>query len=177
MECPSCKTGSLRHRLLEQGLSGYSCPRCFGYLISLSPYVDWAVKHRSDVEPADQFAPVGQDSKKALLCPKCSRVMVKYKADADASHGLDFCFGCEEVWLDGGEWDYLKAKGLHTKITTITTDSWQRKLRDEIGANVRLEKFKQLIGEQDFAEVERFRDWLQKQPGREEILRYLNLTE
>lgn len=41
------------------------------------------------------------------------------------------CFHCEEVWLDAGEWQYLKAQGLHTRITLISTDPYQRRLREQ----------------------------------------------
>ena len=103
--------------------------------------------------------------------------MVKYKVKPDGAHGLDYCFSCEHVWLDRGEWEYLKAEGLETHITSISTDAWQRKLREQLGARIRIGKFQQSIGAEAFQEVERFRKWLDDQPGRESILRYLSVHE
>ena len=173
MKCPSCTTADLHPQRLESGLSGYSCGGCSGVLLSVGPYVDWVAAQPSSPDEFEAFTAAARDSKRALLCPKCSRIMVKFRVSSDSDHGLDFCFGCEEVWLDGGEWDYLKGKGLHTKITTISTAVWQRRLREEWTSAARLERFKQTIGSEAFPEVERFRVWLERQPERSEILRYL----
>ena len=173
MKCPSCRTADLSPQRLESGLSGYSCPGCSGVLLSVGPYVDWVAAQPSNTHAFETFAAAARDSKRALLCPKCSRIMVKFRVSSDSGHGLDFCFGCEEVWLDGGEWTWLKAKGLHTKITTISTGVWQRRLREEWTSAARLERFKQTIGMAAFPEVERFKVWLESQPERSEILRYL----
>lgn len=103
--------------------------------------------------------------------------MVKFKVAADAAHSLDYCFSCGEVWFDAGEWDYLKSRGLHTRVRSISTDPWQRRIREENAARARAEGFKQAIGEESFPVVENFRQWLSAHPGRENILRYLNTAE
>src|SRR5262245_61148104 len=102
MQCPACEKGALHPNRFEHGLPCYLCSDCRGALLSLSPYVDWMVSQPKG--PAAVSAPTFEiehvDSKEALSCPKCSRIMIKYKVLADAQHGLDFCFSCEEVWLD-----------------------------------------------------------------------------
>jgi Zn-finger nucleic acid-binding protein len=178
MKCASCGSGELSPATLEPGLPCYSCERCGGSLLSLSPYVDWATRQPPRTPPpAGSFEPHASDSKQALRCPKCLRIMLKYKVTPDHSHGLDYCFGCEEVWLDGGEWGWLKAKGLDTQVTAISTDPWQRRLREEASAKIRDNKLHQALGDSAFAEAERIRRWLREQPQRAEILRYLNLEE
>lgn len=178
MKCASCDNSELALASLEPDLPCLTCERCSGSLLSLSTYVDWAVRQpprtpRTGAAPE----PAAADSKQALRCPNCTRIMVKYKVTADHAHGLDYCFGCEEVWLDGGEWAWLKARGLDTQVTAISTEAWQRRLREEASARIRDEKFRHALGDSVFAEAERIRKWLHEQPQHAEILRYLNLDE
>lgn len=174
MQCPSCKRGSLRPGRLEHDLPGYSCSSCSGFLLSLSPYVDWAVKQKFQAQP--QLAPfelVVRDNRAALRCPKCSRLMIKHRISAEATHGLDYCYGCDEAWLDGGEWAWLKSKGLQASITAISTDTWQHRVRQEYGEHLREERVKERVGEA-WPEVQRVKQWLDAQPQRADILNYLN---
>jgi Zn-finger nucleic acid-binding protein len=175
MKCPNCKADPLLPGSIEPDLPAYTCGQCAGALLSLSPYIGWSLRQPQLPQLPPPFEPVIHDSRQALLCPKCSRVMVKFKVLADAVHNLDFCFNCEEVWLDAGEWDYLRNQNLQTHITAISTDTWQRKLREQVGAHIRAEKFKESIGAAAFPQVEQFGQWLHEQPDavRDEVLRYL----
>ena len=178
MQCPSCRSGVLKPAHVEHGPACDTCDECAGELLDMAAYGDWL----SSDEAASEQPPTPEefevaDSKRALCCPQCQRIMVKFKVASDASHSIDFCLSCSLVWLDSGEWEYLKSKGLHTRIRSISTDSWQRKIREQIGARMRIENFKQSIGEEAFPVTEKFRLWLAEQPNRAEILRYLNVVE
>lgn len=178
MLCPSCKTITLVSHHLENSIPCDSCPQCSGVLLPLSAHTDEVVINKvgSDVSietNRTEFA----NSKHALCCPNCQRVMVKFKVTADSAHTLDFCFSCAKVWLDSGEWFYLKSVGLHKRIRSITTDSWQHRLRDEVGAKLRIENFKQSVGQDAFSVIEPFRLWLLAQPKRDEILLHLSALD
>lgn len=175
MRCSSCGKGALRHGKFEEGLPCYLCSACGGGLMSLSPYVDWMIARRKEpAEPtAEPFDEDVADTRRAIACPKCSRIMVKHRVSADSAHGLDYCFSCEEVWLDRGEWAWLKARGLHLHITSVTTEAWQRRLRDQRQQEAYRERFRGILGEEVFAETERIRCWLAAQPRRDDILHYL----
>lgn len=176
LPCPSCRTGTLHAGRLENNLAALQCDACTGSLLDLVAYRDWLKSQSLLIDnTAENNEFEAGDSKRALGCPSCQRIMLKYKVKADATHNLDFCFSCEQVWLDAGEWDYLKTLGLHSKIRTISTDPWQRQIRDEASAQLRLAGFKQAIGAEAFPTVEEFRLWLSQHPKRAEILRYLNL--
>lgn len=178
MQCPSCEAGTLVPESLEPGLVGQTCQKCAGTLLLLGSHADWAKSNAAqpgETSPTPVFE--ATDSKRVLRCPKCQRIMLKFKVAADAAHSLDFCFGCESVWLDPGEWAYLKTQGLHTRIRSISTDPWQRRVREEAESRLRAENFKQAIGQEAFPVVERFRLWLAEHPHREEILRYLSASE
>lgn len=183
MLCCACHTGTLLPTRVDgSGPVGYVCNQCSGALISLAPYLDWARGQGLDknggrqqvdasaLERGDEGAP---DSKKALSCPKCSRIMLRFNVLADKAHGLDYCFHCEEVWLDQGEWDYLKRLGLHACITTISTDTYQRKLREQAAQDALIQRYRSTLGDAVFDEVQRFAQWMDAQPAREAVLRYL----
>ena len=174
MKCCSCHTGTLLPTRFDDGPACYQCNNCNGALLSLSPYLDWVKSaNAAAVQPAASFDMDSVDTKKALSCPKCSRIMLRYNALADKAHGLDYCFHCEEVWLDPGEWLYLKGKGLHTRITSISTDAYQRRLREQASRDAALQRFRASIGDEAFDATETFRTWLAGQPHKAQILRHL----
>ena len=174
MQCPSCNTGTLLPtRIAPGGPACYQCNQCQGALLSIAPYLDWAKSAGAHPTPAAPLDMDSTDTKHALACPKCSRIMLRYNALADKAHGLDYCFHCEEVWLDAGEWQYLVHQGLHTRITAISTDPYQRRLREQAQRDAARERFRASVGDASFATVEQFRTWLADQPNKAQILRFL----
>ncbi|MBV1920402.1 MAG: zf-TFIIB domain-containing protein, partial [Pseudomonadales bacterium] len=105
MDCPKCKTVHLRATKLEQGLSAMGCSNCGGAVISLLYYRDWLERSAAIVDE-DTFEPSKMvevdESHSALTCPKCKKIMSKYKVSGDSNSRLDLCASCDEVWLDGG---------------------------------------------------------------------------
>ena len=177
MQCPSCHTGTLLPtRIATGGPACYQCNHCQGALLSIAPYLDWAKNAGTSQPQADALDMDSTDTKHALGCPKCSRIMLRYNAMADKAHGLDYCFHCEEVWLDAGEWQYLVNHGLHTRITAISTDPYQRRLREQAQRDAARERFRRSIGDASFDTVEQFRAWLVEQPNKAQILRFLTLN-
>lgn len=178
MQCPSCKSGSLKPTRIDDSLPALACGECEGALISLLYYRDWAERNRAALdEPADTTLAVAEngerDSSAALNCPKCSRFMTKYKVSGCSANRLDLCGGCDEAWLDGGEWELLKALQLSGSLPSIFTDAWQRKVRKQVSEIKLRERFAAILGE-DIDKAEAFRDWLKDHPQRAEILFYLN---
>ena len=176
MLCCSCHTGTMLPTRIDQGPAGYLCNQCGGALLSIAPYLDWVRSQAASTdfnvdsrpvqsETVAEFEGAAHDTKRALGCPKCSRLMLRFNVLADKAHGLDFCFHCEEVWLDSGEWQYLKSLGLHTAITRISTDPYQRRLREQAAEESAQQRFRSLIGDESFGEAQRFAAWLKEQPG------------
>ena len=176
MQCPSCKTDTLTADTLEAGLPCHACTTCSGVLLSLPTYSNWLDRNQNAITNADPATPPFEsaDSTRALRCPKCQRIMLKFRVAVDCSHTLDFCFTCGEVWLDAGEWGYLKNQGLHAQLRSMTTDTWQRHIREASSARLRREKLIETLGQDAFPVVEEFRQWLEQHPRRDDILRYLN---
>lgn len=96
------------------------------------------------------------DTTTALMCPKCSRVMMKYKLTGTVSNRLDVCSLCDEAWLDGGEWELLEALHLSHLMPAIFTDEWQRRIRRELVEGTRRQVLARMIGEEGVNKVEEF---------------------
>ena len=128
--CPNCQTARLKPARLESNLPCSICLNCEGVLLSLVSYRQWRAYYPTELdevgvteEPQDV-----QDTTRALLCPRCTRIMLKFKFSCDPVHRLDVCTHCEDVWLDRGEWECLKVRELHGQLPSVFTALWQRRL-------------------------------------------------
>lgn len=181
MKCPKCKTIELKATKLEDGLLAHGCSECNGAFVSLLYYRDWAerTRHGFQEESAAPQVESGSgievdDSATALACPKCARLMRKFKVSGSHANRLDLCTSCDEAWLDGGEWALLKALALSHEMPKVFTEEWQKRIRKETLENERGARFERLVGVAERAKTDEIRAWLKDHPHKHEILFYLN---
>ncbi len=174
MNCPQCKGYKLEPVELEPGLVAAGCHKCGGNLLPLLNYRFW-VNQQPDIEMSEELQVVAEDSTEAKICPKCARLMNKYKLATDANNRFDFCASCEEVWMDKGEWDLLKSLKLHNQLSKVFTDEWQRKIQIDQKLQSIRDRYSKLLGEEDFSRVEAFKNWLDKHDKKESITQFLLL--
>lgn len=177
MHCPTCRTSRLQPTKLEDGLLAQGCPLCSGALVPLLYYRDWVERQPVDSADAELTAEealheVGESSH-ALSCPKCAKLMSKYQISGTRANRLDLCGSCDEAWLDGGEWQLLKALELSRKMPAIFTDAWQRQVRQEASEQARRERFSRQLGAEAIARADEVRTWLKDHPQRRELLFYI----
>ena len=175
MKCPVCKTPRLRPTMIEELLPSMGCEQCKGTLVALLYYRHWAEHHKpaNDAPVPATLAEVPADTTNALRCPKCERIMTKYRLSGTVANRLDVCSLCDEAWLDGGEWELLEQLQLSDKLPAVFTDAWQRKLRKEGSELMRQEILRRTIGDADVTKVESVRAWLNEHPAKSTILTYL----
>ena len=176
MKCPRCQTPDLQPTMIEDYLPAMGCGTCNGSLMSLLSYRHWAETQKAaSAEPAGSTdaALEATDTKTAVKCPKCARVMMKYKMTGRIANRLDVCSSCDEAWLDGGEWELLEALQLSRNMPAIFTDAWQSRIRRELTKDTRREILTRKIGEDGTAKVEAFKSWLAKNEHRPDIMAYL----
>lgn len=175
MKCPICKTAGLRATKLEAGLPAMGCPQCSGALISLLYYRDWAERNPSpDHVPLEniQLEEVS-DNHAGLACPKCSRIMSKFRITGDVSNRIDYCASCDEAWLDGGEWELIKSLEFGSSIPKVLTDQWQRHVRSEVSEKKWRDRLVAQAGEDVATKAQEFREWVMSHPSKLEILFYV----
>jgi Zn-finger nucleic acid-binding protein len=171
--CPKCQTPTLMPTMLSGGLSVKGCSRCGGVLVDLLAYRAWADQRGIDVAGAPRpSAGLVDDTSRAIACPNCAAVMIKYRIASEAGNKLDYCANCDEVWLDGGEWQQLEDLGLQLNLGTLLTEPWQRRVRHEAAARTRDARLREQLGA-DFARIAEFREWLNRHPQRARIAAWL----
>ena len=175
MKCPHCKTSDLKPTMIEEELPAMGCGTCHGSLVSLLYYRHWAETQKAPSGDAGGAAANLEttDTTTAITCPKCDRLMAKYKLTGRISNRVAVCSTCDEAWLDGGEWQLLEALQLSLNLPAIFTDAWQRRIRHELTEDSRRSILTRMIGEDATAKVEEFRTWLAKNKHKSQIMTYL----
>lgn len=176
MKCPRCKTPELRPTMIEEYLPAMGCGSCEGSLVSLLYYRHWAETQKPTLEAAPTAAGASiatTDTTTAITCPKCSRIMTKYKLTGSVSNRVDVCAVCDEAWLDRGEWELLEALQLSHLMPSIFTDQWQRRIRRELSEETRRSILIRTIGDAGAVKVEEFRDWLRGNKHKSDVMAYL----
>jgi len=173
MNCPNCSGYQLTPFELEPGMVSARCAKCQGDLLSLLNYQFWRTQHTTtELKTGDLDC---SDNSQAKQCPKCSRLMARYKFSNQSHNRLDYCAPCSETWIDQGEWPLLKSLGLELKLAEIFSDKWQRQLSDQRINQAQDQRFEKILGKTAFNKSNDFKAWLKQQDSHREILRYLQL--
>jgi len=168
--------GLLIDSQIEPGLFAYTCPQSGGVWIPLQSYLDWKEHHGHDpaAPPPDYASALSDDSKRpTLICPESGNLLIRYKV----GHGLHFHIDVSPktggIWLDRGEWEALKSKGLHIELNHIFTTSYQQRIRTQEREEALENLFRKQIGDEDYSKVVGIKQWLARHPKRRHIRCYL----
>lgn len=167
---------------IEPGLSAYLCPISGGAWIPLQSYLAWRELQPSEVcQQSSERTPVPADDsqRRVLICPESGRLLIRYRVGHGLGFHVDLSPTTGGVWLDKGEWEALKTKGLHVQLNLIFTASYQRQIRTAEYEAELDQAFAARIGDEDFQRVATFKHWLAEHPKRRDIWCYLmqNLDE
>jgi len=144
--------------------------------LSLLYYRDWAERNAA-LTQADKVAEeiaVDTDTKAALSCPKCNRLMTKYSVSGEHSNRLDLCGSCDEVWLDGGEWPLLISLELTHELPAVFTGQWQKKVRDQKIGNYENREAEKLVGDSDAIKALEIKEWLLRHTQKGVIVQFIS---
>ncbi len=172
MNCPGCKIGKLIPSYIDELFRAHTCPECGGNWLLIEDYIAWKERcpeHAFDKETAIEY----EDSAKALICPVSGVVMQKYRVSHDTGHRLDYSPRVGGVWLDKGEWEYLKAKGIAGGLNKVFTSQWQKALRDKSTQLSFADIYREKFGEEAYAKVKEIREWLNRHPQKADLRAYL----
>src|SRR3954452_1421752 len=176
MICPVCKTPTLIAHDLDQNLVSQRCTTCGGQWINSFQFWKWLEEHRAtphEVAAARTIDLPTSETKGVKVCPECGRILAKYKVGHSLGFSLDRCGNCGGSWFDRNEWEILQSGDLRDQIHLIFSDTWQHRVRDQERARHLQELFAQRVGEKDFAEIRRIKEWLNQHPQRQELFGYL----
>ena len=173
MQCPQCGEAALTPVKLEPSLAARGCRACNGALLDLVQYRLWRERHADKESTPASVAEVPTESTRAMTCAHCSRIMLRFRYTEDTNHVLDVCTYCDDVWLQDGEWEYLKAHQLSDELTQIFTESWQRQLRAGRGRARLHDHWDDQLGAELHQEIAEVRAWLEGHEKSEQLKRYL----
>lgn len=178
MNSPVADKLPLERDELQPGLVVYRCSQTGGVFIPADSYWRWLRKHNAQLE---QLA--GTDEDPALrkvsptdgepkICPATGTVMLRFRV----GHGLSFHVersASGGIWLDGGEWEQLRAAEFHHRLHLIFGAPWQRDIRHDEqreGAEARLREH---LGDEVFDRVSALKEELIDHPAQSEALAYM----
>jgi Zn-finger nucleic acid-binding protein len=180
MRCPACTTiNTLVRRTSEPFLKTYHCDRCSGLWLRNPDYLEWmqhiqfapgpvATAEEARTAPEGEVREVGMRA-----CPDCHYVLARYRLGYGIRFVVDHCRHCAGTWFDAGEWDSLRASGLHDDLLHVFTEEWQQTLRDE-DRRARLDaEFRERVGSPDYDRLLEVKRWLDLHPRRPEMLAFL----
>lgn len=171
--CPKCEEHALSPTLIEAGLSARGCGTCEGLLVDLVGYRAWSDQQGIDTMAINEGVTADiADTKKAVLCPNCLRIMTKFRVSTHAENRLDFCGHCDVAWLDGGEWGQLQAMGLRAHLGSIFSAPWQRRLQESQSHRMNEQSARERFDD-DYDQINEFRLWLSERPDRDEIIGWI----
>ncbi|BCE03812.1 hypothetical protein [Marinicellulosiphila megalodicopiae] len=174
MNCYQCTSTVLKPIKLDSMLPARQCVKCNGVHLDLLNYRNW--RENSSVSSITKSAAVAvdaQDNKKALVCQKCSKIMLKFKISVDHENFVDVCSHCDDAWLDSGEWELLNELDIQNKLTQIMTDPWQKNIKQQHFEALKEGQYMSQLGEDDFETVKSFAQWIKDHPKKEIIEKYI----
>src|SRR5271157_1471890 len=132
MHSPVYPEVTMEWREIEPGLTVYECPKSGGLWIALQAYLAWKEQHPQApcAPPAGPLPVLADDSRqRALVCPESGCLLLRYRVGHGLPFHIDRSPATGGVWLDKGEWEALKSKGLHASLHLIFTSAYQRQIR------------------------------------------------
>lgn len=176
MKCTSCSQGFLKPTFIDALFRAHSCSSCEGNWVLIQDYVAWKERNpeyqfTDNLQSVDESG--AEDSKKAMLCPVSGAIMQKFRIAADSEHRLDYSAAVGGIWLDRGEWELLKEKGLAGSLNAVVTQQWQHRIREQNASESFAEIYRHKFGEDLYSKVKEVREWLQSQEQKADIRAYL----
>lgn len=182
MRCPACTTVCpLVVQPTEPHLNTFRCTRCSGLWLRNADYLGWMrhVEFAPGPVPAAVRNAVGAGLEGEVrevglrACPDCQYVLARYRLGHGITFVVDHCRQCAGTWFDAGEWDSLRAAGLHDDLLHVFTDEWQQSVRDQERRERLDAGFRARVGDADHARLIKVKAWLDQHPRRPEMLAFL----
>lgn len=176
MKCPVCKKLTFETREIEPDLYADVCSDCSGKWISANNYELWLTNHGRSMPEKESEASANlsiPEFELARLCPKCRRILVKYKVGRNLSFKIDRCGNCAGVWLEANEWETLKSRDLHDHLNRIFTDYWQEEVERENTRKSLRAIYTEKFGPEEYKRIRDFKTWMEDHEKGGEILAYL----
>lgn len=174
MNCPKCKTPSLRG-MEDNDLPPFflHCQRCRGFWVAMDR-IPKVLEEKFAIfkEESPQILDSTQDSATGL-CPKGHGILMRARIEDEPAFYLDRCSSCAGVWFDRGEWQRLADRHLLENIADLWTSVWQRKQRENNLRKDYLDWARERFGEDVFPRLLDLAKLLEDHPDRSEAIAFI----
>ena len=175
MKSPLGTHKALERVTLDDGLTAFRCPETEGLYITLEQHWRWQ-KGAGDgptvADPHGESIPVSEHDDAIKICPESGMLMTRYRVGRGLPFRVDRSV-TGGVWLDAGEWEALRAGGLHRNLHLVFTAPWQKAIRDAEAAAQNDERLRGRLGDDFFSRLGAIRDEIWSHPSSAEALAYL----
>lgn len=178
MNCPKCKTPSLRSVISYSKDSPLKCDNCGGFWVQIEQIPKVMVQENfisTITAPAEESKEIDAISG---LCPKGHGLLSRVRIEIDEPFYLDRCVNCGGIWFDQGEWDKIATAHLLDDITNFWTKAWQKRQREASQQKAYTDWAKAEFGEDLFTRLNEVARLLKGSSSRAAALAYIkNATE
>jgi Zn-finger nucleic acid-binding protein len=174
MKCLVCKTNELEEQYLENGLKVHSCRECNGKWLRFNDYFEWNKSSKEEMHSITEEVDVpAEDSKNAKLCPDCRIILTVYRVSSKLAFRVEQCSRCNGIWFDKNEWESIRKAGLHNRVLSFFTDSWQKKIREEERIEFLEKHYTEKFGAEDYERLKQVKKWIDENENKSSMLAYL----
>ena len=175
MRCPRCGTRELEPKEIDVGLHAQVCADCNGKWIEFASYERWLKRIESaPLEPDSDLSGLTiPEFELARMCPRCRRILIKYKVGSSVPFKVDRCSSCAGIWLDENEWEVLRSRNLHDDLHKIFTDHWQGEVSREETRSALEAIYEKKFGPDDYAKILDFKKWVDEHDKAHEIISFI----
>lgn len=177
MRSPLHPHSFLERTIMEPGIDAFRCPRSGGVWLPGKAYRRWRESLDTpipDAEGKPGSDDTGEDSPAGKRCPEDGYFLIRHRVGHGLGFHVDRCAACGGVWLDAGEWQALAARHLHDDLHLVFTSAWQAEVRRQDRQAAMDTRMIGWLGEDDYAEVRRIREWIDAHPHAYVLRAFLN---
>lgn len=185
MQCPACTKSPLSTTQTQGNPVTEDCPSCHGRWLAFDAHRVWLEALPPDrlenythatSQPVQPHAHANKPAK-ARTCPRCGKLMTRFRVGPDHQFTIERCPACAGVWFDAGEWEAVLSIVPLPRVQHIFNDSFQHKLELELRRRVQNERCRTILGDHDYQRAIAFKEWLAAHPKRDVLLALLDDRE
>jgi len=180
MKCTHCKTGLLKPTKIDGLFPAHSCSICGGDWILIEDYANWKskqpdynfVENIAENVIEDNFQ-VPETNNKAMICPVSGSIMQKFRLTSSSEYKINYSAKVGGIWLNRGEWSYLKYQGLAGSLNTLLTEPRQNEILQDATKQHLKQIYQDKFGSEDYQKIKEIRHWLNNHEQKHDLLAYL----
>jgi len=180
MKSPVADHLPMQREELEPGLVVHRCTQTGGVWVAADTYWKWLRKNpgrlphlpASELCETELLGAEADTDAQAKLCPVSGTLMMRYRV----GHGFKFHVERSAnggIWLDGGEWEQLRARNFHDELHLMFAAPWQREIREQAQSEGAEKRLRENVGDELYERLVDIRSVLSGHPARQEAIAFL----